>query len=162
VGQTAKRWGNAFEKRARVYFRDYISESIVHVKEERLCCIVKGSSGGIAQKTSIPPPITPKRTAAPVVRMVVERLDAPPLLLPPEALVLEGDGEPELEPEGLLLVREDRWDATLDALERTEDKLEVTEEMTEEELQRAASIASASVTSAGVHWLWRHDRTACW
>ena len=59
--------------------------------------------------------------------MLDERPTAPPLL-PPEVPVLVGD----VELDGLLLVREDRWDATLEALDWTEDKLWVMEEAMED------------------------------
>jgi hypothetical protein len=73
--------------------------------------------------------MTPKRTAHPVARKLAERPATPPLLLPLEPPELVGDGELE---DLLLLVREDRWEATLEALDWTEDKLEVREERTEE------------------------------
>ena len=97
-------------------------------KRGPLLCHKKVSLEGSAQKTSIPPPMTPKRTAHPVVRTPAERPAVPPVLPEvPEVLVGE-----EVEPEGLLLVREDKCDATLEALDLTEDKLEVMEERTEE------------------------------
>lgn len=73
--------------------------------------------------------MTPKRTAQPVARKLAEIPAAPPLL-PPEVPVpvLVGD----VVPEDLLFVREERWDATLEALDLTEDKLEVREGRTEE------------------------------
>lgn len=79
------------------------------------------SDGSTSQKTSIPPPTTPKRTAHPVARMLAERPEAPPLL--PLEEELEGDGEPED-----LVVREDSLEATLEALDWTE----VADERTEE------------------------------
>jgi len=60
----------------------------------------KGPSGDSAQKTKIPPPMTPKITAHPVANILAKRPAAPPLLIEPP---LVGDGDEE----DLLLVRED-------------------------------------------------------
>lgn len=112
--------------------------------------------------------MTPKRTAPPVARMLAERPAAPPLL--PLELLVEVGVEPE--PEGLLLVREDKWDATLEALDLTEDNEETMEEeeagriksasITQEsrqvciQPQRAASMAAACWRSAAVQLVVRH------
>jgi hypothetical protein len=75
----------------------------------------KGPSRGSAQKTMIPPPMTPKRTAHPVAKILAKGPAAPPLLIEPR---LVGDGE------GSLLVREDeREDQEGVTLDWTEDIL---------------------------------------
>ena len=110
--------------------------TIVHGNKEIRKSGEGRSLGDVAQKTSSPPPMTPKRTAPPVARMLAERPAAPPLL--PLELLVEVGVEPE--PEGLLLVREDKWDATLEALDLTEDNEETMEE------EEAGRIKSASIT----------------
>jgi hypothetical protein len=72
----------------------------------------KRPSRDSAQKTKIPPPMMPKRTAHPVAKTLAKRPAAPPLLIEPR---LVGDGD------GWLLVREDEREdeegVTLDWME---------------------------------------------
>jgi hypothetical protein len=115
VGSTVKK-RSVFCASEKDVLKKYRSRTTVHGTEKTW------SSRDTGQKTKIPPPMTPKRTAHPVANILAKR-PAPPLLLIEPRLV--GDGELE----DLLLVREDQdeeeEDQTLEGqlLDGTEDML---------------------------------------
>jgi hypothetical protein len=123
--------------------------------------------------------MTPNKTAPPVARKLAVRLEAPPL---PPVAVLVPVGVGVVPVEVLLLTTEEIEEIREEALDwmddSSEDRLEVTDERTEEaergdeladeterrrgdeQPQRAAWRAWAWATSAGVQFVCRHWATA--